>query len=226
MKALAHKGERDVASEDARVVEPTEAVVRITTTNICGSNLHMFEGRTSLESGTVLGHETISVVEALGSGVTRVREGDRVSVPLITVCGSGCSCVEGSTSFCELTNPIDGMQGDAYGYATISPYAQGEARFLRVPFADVSLSELPQGTESENTSRCRRTCFRAAPDRARGAGRRRAHRHLAEGRWVSYRRTAPACTGERSSSSTGTPTVWTWPVTSTRRRSTSRPVTR
>jgi glutathione-independent formaldehyde dehydrogenase len=80
---------------DATIQAPTDAVVRITTTNICGSDLHMYEGRTSVETGKVLGHENMGVVEAVGSAVDRVKVGDRVSVPFNIACGTCRNCLSG-----------------------------------------------------------------------------------------------------------------------------------
>jgi len=153
MKAVVYQGTRSVAVEevpDATVEQPTDALVRITTTNICGSDLHMYEGRTGVEQGKILGHENMGVVEAVGAGVDRVKVGDRVSVPFNIACGTCRSCNEGWTSFCERTNPLDGMQGAAYGYANMGPYAGGQAEYLRVPYADFNLLDLPPGDELEN----------------------------------------------------------------------------
>ena len=152
MKAVVYRGTRSVAVEevpDATVEQPTDALVRITTTNICGSDLHMYEGRTGVEEGKILGHENMGVVEAVGAGVDRVKVGDRVSVPFNIACGTCRNCNEGWTSFCQRTNPIDGMDGAAYGYANMGPYA-GQAEYLRVPYADFNLLELPPGDEHEN----------------------------------------------------------------------------
>ncbi|NUR06046.1 MAG: glutathione-independent formaldehyde dehydrogenase [Nocardioidaceae bacterium] len=153
MKAVVYKGTREVAVEevpDARIEKPTDAVVRITTTNICGSDLHMYEGRAGVEEGKVLGHENMGVVEAVGPAVDRVQVGMRVSVPFNIACGTCRSCNEGWTSFCERTNPVDGMQGAAYGYANMGPYDGGQAELLRVPYADFNLLDLPAGPEHEN----------------------------------------------------------------------------
>ncbi|WP_432534576.1 glutathione-independent formaldehyde dehydrogenase [Kineococcus arenarius] len=153
MKAVVYRGPRTVTVEDvpdARVENPTDAVVRITTTNICGSDLHMYEGRTSVEEGKVLGHENMGIVEAVGDGVSRIEVGDRVSVPFNIACGTCRNCVHGWTSFCLRVNPNEGMDGSAYGYANMGPYDGGQAEFLRVPFADFNLLELPEGTEHEN----------------------------------------------------------------------------
>ncbi|MBF0688676.1 MAG: glutathione-independent formaldehyde dehydrogenase [Cellulomonas sp.] len=152
MRAVVYRGPHQVEVTevpDARIQEPTDAVVRITTTNICGSDLHMYEGRTSVEEGKVLGHENMGVVEEVGPAVTRIRVGDRVSVPFNIACGTCRNCLQGWTSYCTRTNPTEGMDGAAYGYANMGPYDGGQAEYLRVPFADVNLLELPPGTEHE-----------------------------------------------------------------------------
>ncbi|MEV7180086.1 glutathione-independent formaldehyde dehydrogenase [Kitasatospora sp. NPDC093679] len=153
MKAVVFKGPFEVSVEevpDPRLEAPGDAVVRITTTNICGSDLHMYEGRTPVEEGKVLGHENMGVVEETGPGVTRIEPGDRVSVPFNIACGSCRNCVEGLTAFCLRTNPTEGVDGAAYGYANMGPYRGGQAEYLRVPHADFNLLELPAGTEHEN----------------------------------------------------------------------------
>ena len=153
MKAVVYKGTRQVAVEevpDAKIEQPTDAIVRITTTNICGSDLHMYEGRAGVEEGKVLGHENMGIIEEIGTGVDRVRVGERVSVPFNIACGTCRSCNEGWTSFCERTNPTEGMQGAAYGYANMGPYDGGQAELLRIPYADFNLLKLPEGTEHEN----------------------------------------------------------------------------
>lgn len=153
MRAVVYRGPHDVEVTDvpdARVEEPTDVLVRITTTNICGSDLHMYEGRTSVAEGTVFGHENMGVVEEVGSAVTRIRVGDRVSVPFNIACGTCRNCLQGWTSFCLRTNPTEGMAGAAYGYANMGPYDGGQAEVLRVPYGDVNLLRLPEGTDHEN----------------------------------------------------------------------------
>ncbi len=153
MRAVVYRGPNQVEVTevpDPKVQEPTDAIVRITTTNICGSDLHMYEGRTNVEEGKVLGHENMGVVEEVGSAVSRVKVGDRVSVPFNIACGTCRNCLHGWTSYCTRTNPTEGMDGAAYGYASMGPYDGGQAEYLRVPFADVNLLELPEGTEHEN----------------------------------------------------------------------------
>jgi glutathione-independent formaldehyde dehydrogenase len=153
MKALVYQGPRSVTVEerpDPTIERPTDAIVRITTTNICGSDLHMYEGRTSVEQGKILGHENMGIVEAVGDAVDRIKVGDRVSVPFNIACGTCRNCQTGWWSFCLRTNPNEGVDGAAYGYANMGPYDGGQAEYLRVPYADVNLLELPPGTEHEN----------------------------------------------------------------------------
>ncbi len=152
MRAVVYHGEYDVVVED--VNDPTieaanDAVIRITTTNICGSDLHPYEGRAQLDSGMVLGHENMGIVEEVGSGVNRIKVGDRVSVPFNLACGSCRNCNDGWTSACLRANP-SGNPGAGYGYPKMGPYWGGQAEFLRVPWADFNLLHLPPGTEHEN----------------------------------------------------------------------------
>ncbi|GAA2021240.1 glutathione-independent formaldehyde dehydrogenase [Pseudokineococcus marinus] len=151
MRALVYNGPKDVSVvdvPDAEIEAPTDAVVKITTTNICGSDLHMYEGRTDVEQGKVLGHENMGVVEEVGPGVTRLKKGDRVSLPFNIACGHCRNCTQGKTAFCLEVNP--GSAGGAYGYADMGPYSGGQAEYLRVPFADFNALRLPGGTEHEN----------------------------------------------------------------------------
>jgi len=153
VQGLVYNGAKQVAVEqvpDAKVQEANDAVIRLTTSNICGSDLHMYEGRTSVEQGKVLGHENMGVVEEVGPGVRFVQVGDRVSVPFNIACGTCRNCTTGWSSFCTRMNPTEGMDGAAYGYANMGPYDGGQAELLRVPFADFNLLNLPQGTEHEN----------------------------------------------------------------------------
>ena len=153
MKAVVYKDKFQVAVEDVpepTIEAPNDALIRITTTNICGSDLHMYEGRAPVDAGKVLGHENMGIVEEVGPGVTRIKAGDRVSVPFNIACGTCINCVRGWTSFCTRTNPTTGMDGAAYGYANMGPYDGGQAELLRVPFADFNLLLLPPGDDLEN----------------------------------------------------------------------------
>ncbi|MCD2188541.1 glutathione-independent formaldehyde dehydrogenase [Actinomycetospora soli] len=151
MRAVVYKGTNEVAVEqvdDPRLEAPNDALIRITTTAICGSDLHMYEGRTVAETGIVFGHENMGVVEEVGSGVTRVKKGDRVSLPFNVACGFCRNCLAGKTAFCLTVNPP--YAGGAYGYVGMGPYTGGQAEYLRVPFADFNALVLPPGDEHEN----------------------------------------------------------------------------
>lgn len=151
MKAVVYKDANSVAVEevdDPRVEAPTDALIRITSTAICGSDLHMYEGRTAAETGIVFGHENMGVVEEVGSGVTRIERGDRVSLPFNVACGFCRNCMAGKSAFCLTVNPP--YAGGAYGYVGMGPYTGGQAEYLRVPFADYNALWLPPGDEHEN----------------------------------------------------------------------------
>lgn len=144
MKAVVYKGPLSVAVEqvpDPSVEQPTDAVVKITSAAICGSDLHMYEGRTAARPGTVLGHEPLGVVEEVGAAVTKVRKGDRVAMPFNISCGTCFNCARGYTAACLTVNPE--AHGGAYGYVGMGPYRGGQAEYLRVPFADANCQPLP-----------------------------------------------------------------------------------
>src|SRR6195952_3592166 len=152
MKAVVYKGPFELAVEqveDPKIQEPLDAIIRITTANICGSDLHPYEGRAPLDAGMVLGHENMGVVEEVGAGVERIKVGDRVSVPFNLACGTCRNCNDGWTSACLRANP-SGQPGAGYGYPMMGPYRGGQAELLRVPWADFNLLELPRGTDKES----------------------------------------------------------------------------
>jgi glutathione-independent formaldehyde dehydrogenase len=150
MKALVYKGPRDVKVEevaDPKLEQPTDVIVRITSTNICGSDLHMYEGRTDVEKGKTLGHENLGEVIEVGKAVSKVKKGDRVCLPFNVACGFCKNCERGFTGFCLTVNP--GKAGGAYGYAGMGPYEGGQAEFLRVPYADFNCLILPEDAEEK-----------------------------------------------------------------------------
>ncbi|MGW5266575.1 glutathione-independent formaldehyde dehydrogenase [Microbispora sp. NPDC004025] len=154
MKAVVYEGPRQVGVEnvpDARIEMPTDVLVRVTTTNICGSDLHMYEGRTDLEPGRVLGHENLGEVVEVGPGVVRVRVGDMVCVPFNVACGFCANCERGLTAYCLTTNPEPGVDGAAYGFADMGPYNGGQAELLRVPFGDFNCLVLPDDARERQT---------------------------------------------------------------------------
>jgi len=152
MKALVYNGPCDVQVKDmpdAKIEKPTDVLVRITTTNICGSDLHMYEGRTSMETGRILGHENMGEVIEVGNAVDRVKVGDIVCLPFNIGCGFCENCERGLSGFCLTANP--GTAGAAYGFAGMGPYSGGQAELLRVPYGDYNCLVLPpDAKEKEN----------------------------------------------------------------------------
>ncbi|GAA2173292.1 glutathione-independent formaldehyde dehydrogenase [Arthrobacter parietis] len=152
MKAVVFKAPYELSVEnvaDPKIEGPLDAVIRITTANICGSDLHPYEGRADMDAGMVMGHENMGIVEAVGPGVDRISVGDRVSVPFNLACGTCRNCNNGYTSACLRANP-SGQPGAGYGYPMMGPYWGGQAELLRVPWADFNLLKLPEGKENES----------------------------------------------------------------------------
>ena len=150
MKALVYQGPRDVRvmdMPDAKIERPTDVLVKIILTNICGSDLHMYEGRTNMESGRILGHENLGEVVEIGKAVDRIKVGDKVCLPFNIGCGFCKNCERGLTGFCLTANP--GMAGAAYGFAGMGPYSGGQAEYLRVPYGDFNCLKLPPDAEEK-----------------------------------------------------------------------------
>lgn len=150
MKALVYQGPRDVRvmdMPDAKIERPTDVLVKIILTNICGSDLHMYEGRTNMESGRILGHENLGEVIEIGKAVDRIKVGDKVCLPFNIGCGFCKNCERGLTGFCLTANP--GMAGAAYGFAGMGPYSGGQAEYLRVPYGDFNCLKLPPDAEEK-----------------------------------------------------------------------------
>jgi len=127
---------------DPVLVEPDDAVVRVTLAAICGSDLHYVHGKAPLDPGEGIGHEAVGVVEAVGPGVERVRVGDRVVVSFVIACGACWFCRAGQTQLCEDFKYVGaGLLGGDLGGA--------QAELLRVPHADVNLLEVPDGLTDE-----------------------------------------------------------------------------
>lgn len=152
MKALVYNAARDVSVNnmpDAKIERPTDVLVKVTTANICGSDLHMYEGRTNMESGRILGHENLGVVIEAGKAVDRVKVGDVVCLPFNIGCGFCENCERGFSGYCLTANP--GSAGAAYGFAGMGPFSGGQAELLRVPYADYNCLVLPpDAVEKEN----------------------------------------------------------------------------
>ena len=150
MKAVVYKKPFEVAVEtvpDPQIGHPNDAIVKITSSCICGSDLHMYEGRTAAEPGIVFGHENMGVIVEIGSAVKDRKVGDRVVMPFNVACGFCKNCLGGYTGFCTTVNP--GFAGGAYGYVSMGPWVGGQAELMQVPFADFNCLPLPEGTDYE-----------------------------------------------------------------------------
>jgi threonine dehydrogenase-like Zn-dependent dehydrogenase len=151
MRAVTWQGKRNVQIEevpDPKLEEPTDAIVRITSTGICGSDLHLYEVLGPfLDKGDVPGHEPMGVVEEVGAEVTHIAPGDRVVIPFTIACGHCYMCGEGLQSQCETTQVRDqGMGAALFGYTRL--YGQvpgGQAEYLRVPQAHYGPIRVPFG---------------------------------------------------------------------------------
>jgi threonine dehydrogenase-like Zn-dependent dehydrogenase len=155
MKALTWHGKRDVRVEtvpDPRIEEPTDAIVRITSTAICGSDLHLYELLGPfLKEGDILGHEPMGIVEEVGSGVSALRPGDRVVIPFNISCGHCWMCERQLFAQCETTQVRDqGMGAALFGYTKLyGEVPGGQAEYLRVPQAQFGPVKVPQGPPDE-----------------------------------------------------------------------------
>jgi threonine dehydrogenase-like Zn-dependent dehydrogenase len=151
MKALRWHGREDVRCDnvpDPTIEEPTDAIVRITSTAICGSDLHLYDGYVPfMKPGDILGHEPMGIVEEVGSGVTKLKRGDRVVIPFTICCGACWFCEKGLWSCCDTTNRTpeiaQKLMGHApaglFGYSALTgSYPGGQAQYLRVPHANVT----------------------------------------------------------------------------------------
>jgi threonine dehydrogenase-like Zn-dependent dehydrogenase len=155
MKALAWHGKRDVRVDevpDPTIQEPNDAVIRITTTAICGSDLHLYEVLTPfMEEGDVLGHEPMGIVEEVGPEVTNLSPGDRVVIPFQISCGHCFMCERGLQTQCETTQVREeGMGAALFGYTKLyGEVPGGQAEYLRVPQAQYTHIKVPEGPPDE-----------------------------------------------------------------------------
>ncbi|MDQ3601108.1 MAG: glutathione-dependent formaldehyde dehydrogenase [Actinomycetota bacterium] len=155
MKALTWHGRRDVRVDDVpdpRIECPTDAVIRVTTTAICGSDLHLYEVLGPfLDEGDVLGHEPMGIVEEVGSAVTHIKAGDRVVIPFNISCGHCWMCERKFYAQCETTqNREQGMGASLFGYTKLyGQVAGGQSEYLRVPQAQFGPIPVPEGPPDE-----------------------------------------------------------------------------
>jgi threonine dehydrogenase-like Zn-dependent dehydrogenase len=151
MKAVTFHGKRDVRVEnvpDPTIEQPTDAIIRVTSSGLCGSDLHLYEVMGAfMDEGDVLGHEPMGVVEAVGSEVTQIKPGDRVVIPFNISCGHCYMCDQGLHSQCETTQVVDRGKGAAlFGYTKLyGQVAGGQAEYLRVPQAQFGPIKVPEG---------------------------------------------------------------------------------
>ncbi len=162
MKAVCWHGANDVRVDnvpDPKILNPRDAIVKITSTAICGSDLHLYDGFIpTMKSGDILGHEFMGEVVELGASVKNLQVGDRVVVPFTISCGSCYFCSRDLSSLCDNSNPNAWMAEKLYGYSAaglfgyshlFGGYAGGQAEYARVPFADVGLFKIPEGLTDE-----------------------------------------------------------------------------
>ncbi|RTL67802.1 MAG: glutathione-dependent formaldehyde dehydrogenase [Pseudonocardiaceae bacterium] len=160
MKAVVWNGPGDIALTDVDDPAPTEggdAVVRLTASAICGTDLHMVRGTMpGMREGTVLGHEGVGVVEEVGPSVRAFRPGDRVVVPSTICCGRCAYCRTGYTSQCDVANPHGALAGTAFfgGPEPKGPFAGLQAEYARIPWADANLVPLPDTVTDEQAIIC------------------------------------------------------------------------
>jgi threonine dehydrogenase-like Zn-dependent dehydrogenase len=162
MKATCWYGKKKVRVEevpDPKIINAHDAIIRVTSTAICGSDIHLFNGFIpSMERGDVLGHEFMGEVVEVGASVKKVKVGDRVVVPFPISCGHCSACKAGDFSLCENSNPNAWMAEKLWGHSPcgiygyshlLGGYAGGQAEYVRVPFADVGPVKVPAGLTDE-----------------------------------------------------------------------------
>ncbi|MEU3293720.1 zinc-dependent alcohol dehydrogenase [Streptomyces longwoodensis] len=151
MKAVTWQGKRDVRVEevpDPKIEEPTDAIIRITSSGLCGSDLHLYEVLTPfMTPGDILGHEPMGIVEEVGAGVPDLAVGDRVVVPFQIACGTCWMCLTGLPTQCETTQVrSQGMGASLFGYTRLYGAVPGaQAEYLRVPQAQFGPIKVPEG---------------------------------------------------------------------------------
>jgi threonine dehydrogenase-like Zn-dependent dehydrogenase len=162
MKAVCWHGANDMRVEtvpDPTLLNPQDAILRITSTAICGSDLHIYDGYIpTMQPGDIMGHEFMGEVVEVGSGVKKLRKGDRVVVPFPISCGHCFFCQRDLWSLCDNSNPNGWMAEKLYGHSPAAlygyshlfgGYAGGQAEYVRVPFADVGPVKIPEGLTDE-----------------------------------------------------------------------------
>jgi threonine dehydrogenase-like Zn-dependent dehydrogenase len=162
MKAVCWEGTNDIRVErvpDPSILNPRDAIVRVTSTAICGSDLHLMDGFIpTMQAGDILGHEFMGEVVDIGHGVTTLKQGDRVVVPFPIACGHCYFCTHDLWSCCDNSNPNAAIAEKLYGFSAaglfgyshmMGGYAGGQAQYARVPYADVGPFKVPAHLSDE-----------------------------------------------------------------------------
>ena len=162
MKALCWHGKKDIRCEtvpDPGIEEPRDAIVKVTSCAICGSDLHLFDGfMPGMEKGDIMGHEFMGEVVEVGSGNGKLKVGDRVVVPFTICCGECDQCRRGNFPVCERSNRNKDLAAKSFGHSTAGlfgythltgGYPGGQAEYVRVPYADVAPVKIPDGLSDE-----------------------------------------------------------------------------
>jgi threonine dehydrogenase-like Zn-dependent dehydrogenase len=163
MRALCWHGKGDIRCDnvpDPTIQDPGDVVIKVTARAICGSDLHLYDGyMPTMESGDILGHETMGEVIEIGSAVSKLKVGDRVVVPFNIACGECFFCKKSMFSLCDRSNPNAEMARKAMGHSPsglfgyshmLGGFAGGQAEYLRVPYADVGPIKVPDGIPDEH----------------------------------------------------------------------------
>jgi len=162
MRALCWHGKKDIRCDnvpDPRIEDPRDAIVKVTSCAICGSDLHLFDGfMPGMESGDIMGHEFMGEVLEVGSANKKLKVGDRVVVPFTICCGECDQCRRGNFSVCERSNRNGEVADKVFGHTTAGlfgythltgGYPGGQAEYVRVPYADVTPVKVPEGLTDE-----------------------------------------------------------------------------
>ena len=162
MQALCWHGKGDVRVDkvaDPKIMDPRDVIVKVTSTAICGSDLHLLDGyMPTMESGDIIGHEFMGIITEVGKGVSNLKVGDRIVVPFTMACGSCFFCDKTLYSCCDNSNPNAKVAAAAMGHAPsgmfgyshmMGGFSGGQAEYVRVPFADVGGCKIPDGVPDE-----------------------------------------------------------------------------